>query len=196
MISFLLSFLDVLSIFCPVICILIFIIKWRIELSLDERIELFLLFEILLFILAVLSVPWEFPKITSYLEIYVVFFAVYPIMLFHRTRRLDFSFLYPLAGLMVFVAADVWEWGIFIFINPGQWFDQIHRIYALAVFYMLLKFSSWKIHWRSLLMLAATVAIPLFLIWLAPFPGWDFAVRGITLMLIGITVYVGVDSSE
>lgn len=185
-------------------------VNWKFSLSENKKTDVFLVIQCSLLILAFLVAPVELPKVSSYMEIYVLFFAFFASLLFHRTGQLEFSRLYPLAGLMVFVGADVWEWGIFIFgnlgiFNPafqaqsGQWFDQIHRVYVLIVFYVLLRFSHWKPNRKSLGMMALTVAAPLIVLALSELPGfgsWAVIVRMITLFCLGFTIYLGVDSHK
>ena len=204
--QFIENFVVILSIFAPMLCILVYLVKWKPLLKIEDKTLLFIIIQCSIIISAFALAPLEFPKISSYIEIYILFFAIFASLIYEITGELNFSEIYPIAGLMVFVAADVWEWGIFIFgslgiFNPafqaqsGQWFDQIHRIYALGVFLVLLKFTSWKPNRRSLSMLALTVAAPLVILAFSGFPGWALAVRGITLFLLGITIYLGVESN-
>lgn len=190
------NLLVILSIFFPLLCILLMQIDWG-ELSWLNRVAAF---RIILFIVFC-SVFWvaglEFPKITSYLEVYVIFFGIYSVMLNRRSwRRYDLSFIFPLVGLMIFVSADIWEWGIFVFINPGQWLDHIHRIYALIVWIVLLRFSGWKPNWKAVSFMIASILIPFLLIWVAPFPFWDFIVRIACLVPFGFSIVLGVEPDD
>lgn len=195
------------SIFAPLFCILIMLMKWP-EFPRINRACLFRLLLASVFLSVLWAAPLELPKITSYLEIYVFFFGLFAWLLHKRQdwRRYENSFLFPTAGLMVFVAADIWEWPIFVYgnlglFNPvfqasaGQWFDQIHRLYALAVFIALLIMVEWKANRRSLALLASAIIAP-FLILAASgpsFPFWPELARIITLMFFGLSIIQGVD---
>lgn len=201
------EFLAPLTVLFPVFCVLAFLMKWNFRLSFDQRVKLFVLVEAVLIGVSFLSMPWEFPKVTSYLELYIGFMALYAALLMLRTRKICFNYLYPIAGLMVFVAADFWEWGYFIFgslelfdpsfqLYSGQWFDQIHRIYVLLILAILLKFSGWKPNFDSIFCLVMSILVPLAFFIFAPFPFWDIIVRVVSLGFIGASFYCGVDEFD
>lgn len=108
---------------------------------------------------------------------------------------------------MVFVASDIWEWGIFVYgaleiFNPqfqfyvGEWFDHVHRIFAIVFLILLLKLSSWRVSRGSISILAFTICTPLALLAFSPFPGWDILVRVYTLVLFGFSLYFGMGNIE
>lgn len=69
MIDYALEFARILSIFAPVVCFMVLVTEWRVYLPKWQRNVLFLVFEVFIFIFAFIVVPWEYSKITSYLEI-------------------------------------------------------------------------------------------------------------------------------
>ena len=202
------NYLANITIFFPIFCILIMIAKWKkIEIRKAER--LYMAIQISLMILALAAVPLIIPKVTAALEFYIIFFAIYAAMILHKTKELKLSRIFPLAGLMIFVAADLWELPMFVYgqlgifhssyqFSVGQWFDHIHRFYALGIFAVLLWLSKWKPNRWSLGILAASAISP-FIILAATtpsFPFWVAMVRIIPISLFGCGIILGLEPTK
>lgn len=197
------SFIVVLSICYPLLMILIMLIDWGkyIQVSESDTFQIFWHLERLLFIMAVLSLSIRIPKITNSLTLYLICSMIYALVLLRITARMELSFLFPVAGIMVFVAADFWELPVFVYGslgNPlfqswaGHWFDQIHRCYVLGLLAALMMLISWIPNKWSVGLLSLSVAAPFLILAFAPFPFWAEITRIITLICFGGAILKGI----
>lgn len=194
------------SIWFPLFSILIMLVKWNKYERMNRKL-MFLGLELIIIGAADIVASMDLPKITSFLWIYLLFGGLYAALLLKRTGRLELSFCFPAAALMVFVAADLWELPVFVYghlhiFNPvfqlwaGQWFDQIHRFYALGVLAALLILIKWKPNWRSLAFMISAVIAPFEILAASPFLFWADYVRITTLILLGFGIILGVKKRE
>lgn len=189
-----------LSIFYPMLLILIMLVEWQqyVQLSFLLRICLFGGLELCLLILAVLLPSLHLPKVTHSIALYLIAWMLLAGALHWRTHSQQLSFLFPVAGIIVFVAADFWELPVFVYGslgNPvfaawaGQWFDQIHRFYVLGVLGAMMKLTKWQAtHWSVLLLILSVIA-PFGILAAAPLAGET--ARAVTLACVGGSILGG-----
>ncbi|MCJ7459204.1 MAG: hypothetical protein MUP17_09455 [candidate division Zixibacteria bacterium] len=194
------------SIWFPLFSILIMLVKWNKYERMNRKL-MFLGIELIIIGAADIVASMDLPKIASFLWIYLLFGGLYAAMLLKRTGRLELSFCFPAAALMVFVAADLWELPVFVYghlhiFNPvfqlwaGQWFDQIHRFYALGVLAALLILIKWKPTVKSCAFMFDAIIAPFIVLAVSPFPFWPDLARISTLVLFGCAIILGVEKYE
>lgn len=152
---------------------------------------------------------WDLPRVSSWIEIYVVAFGVLPFLLRRKIGIRYLPMLFAVSALIVFVASEFWEYPVFVYgtlgiANPeftkwaGSWFDHIHRIYGFVIFGFLLRATHWKQNFLSSSLLVLAVVVPFLLLSPLLFNSYlsPFVVRTWSLVCLSLGIYFGLDIEE
>ena len=198
-----------LTILYPIAWILI--LNGRYEILIKDDVRKFIIYEVFMVALLVATflAPLEIPRVSSYLEIYIVFFGLFPLLFRKKIGIHYLPMLFCASALTVFVASEIWEYPIFIYGTlkifhvsfqswSGNWFDHIHRIYAVVIFWFLLRSTNWKSNFRSVGFMILSFILPFLLLSPLFFNVWSspVLVRVSTLVLFGFAIYFGLDIEE
>lgn len=184
----------------------IFILNGRYGATIRTDVRKMIIHEVFLVSLlaAIFLMPLEIQRVSSYLEIYLVFFGLFP-LLFKRKIGIHYlPMLFCASALTVFVASEIWEYPVFVYGSlgifnaefqrwSGSWIDHIHRIYSIVIFYFLLKVTNWRKTFLSVSFLVIALLLPFALLSPFFFNSWStpVVVRISTLVLFGFSIYFG-----
>lgn len=140
--------------------------------------------------------PIEIPKFPTYINIYAFFTLLYIITLTKKLNSKEPNKILAMSMLMVFIASDLWEIPVFVYgklglFNPayafysGQWFDHIHRVYAVISMWVLIKIGKLHRNKTVLFLCVLGLASPFILV----ATNYLVLARFISLVFLGLIVF-------